>query len=606
MSLLHKIGHFQLRNGTGAQSVTGVGFRPKVLLFYGNAIDGSVPPQEYAPMGIGFDDGVTPLGHASETASSGFPQQSSGGSLAYSIARVNASAITPNFVVLAKITTLDAEGFTLDVGVNQFSLSDTILYHAFGGADLDYDVHTFVPNTGTGVQTISGLAFPPKALISFYLGTPGAVGPDAWYAVTFVSTARWTTLATTEYGVLGASVCRCYLRDGRAFAYISGSGTVQREASAVTLTSDGYTINWTTAAGGAPLYAVLALGGAAVSDSYAGTILQKASTGTQVTTLPVAIDPVTLLLASVGAAASTGVGTLNSLSLGGADLASQAGAWVGSLTGQTTPIVARAAVTTACLDILTPAATAAASVVTCTAALTALGADSFTLDYAVSDGTAREIMVLALGTAIVPGSITVSKLTDPPGDPTAYAFTAGGGLVPSTFTLRDGESQVFDPIAPGTYSLSEAVPPGTGVTVDVSNDSPLEAITVAEGEAVTVTITNRPPTREAIRRLRRFPIPNPGHFRLFLKRLEFEIQRGVGLNTGQGIDPQVMVKLSPDGGQTWWPERWTSAGEMGQYDETVALSKWGECRNPVVEVTVSDPVLWAFIACYATTEPGTS
>ncbi len=608
MSLLHAVGAFGLRSGTGTQSVTGVGFQPKVVLFYGNATYGSVPPQEYAPMGMGFDDGVTPIGHASETASSAAPAQSNGGSTASSILRVNASAITPNFVVAAHITSLDTDGFTLDVTINQFSLDDTIIYHAFGGSDLDYDIATFAPRTTTGVQTISGLAFAPRALIAFYLGTPGAVGPDAWHAVTFVSPTNAACLSTIEYGVLGASVCKNYLRTGRAFAFVSGSGTVEREATTVTLTSDGYTIDWTTAAGGAPLYAVLAFGGAAVSDSYTGTILQKATTGTQTTTIP-DIDPVALLFGSVGAVASTTVGTLNSLSFGSADLtSSQMAAWVASLTAQTTPIVARQATVLGggCVEILTPAATAADSVTACLAELSALAATSFTLDYTITDGTAREIMVLALGTAIVPGSITVTKITDPADDPTAYAFTALSPLDPASFTLTAGESQAFLDLAPGTYSLSELVVPGVATTYEVSNDSSHLAITVAEGEAVTVTVTNRPPTREAIRFVRRFPFPSDQQLRQFVSRLEFVFQRGVGVATGQGDDPQAMLRISRDGGMTWGPERFLTMGAMGEYVTRMFTTRLGRFRNGVIEIAVSDPVIVAFLECLADVEEGSS
>ena len=43
--------------------------------------------------------------------------------------------------------------------------------------------------------------------------------------------------------------------------------------------------------------------------------------------------------------------------------------------------------------------------------------------------------------------------------------------------------------------------------------------------------------------------------------LQIDMQTGVGLNTGQGSDPQVMLRWSDDGGHTWSNEHWMSIGK---------------------------------------------
>jgi hypothetical protein len=48
-----------------------------------------------------------------------------------------------------------------------------------------------------------------------------------------------------------------------------------------------------------------------------------------------------------------------------------------------------------------------------------------------------------------------------------------------------------------------------------------------------------------------------------------------GLATGQGSDPQVMLRVSRDGGRTWGNERWRSIGKIGEYKKRVL---WGKVR----------------------------
>lgn len=91
-----------------------------------------------------------------------------------------------------------------------------------------------------------------------------------------------------------------------------------------------------------------------------------------------------------------------------------------------------------------------------------------------------------------PGTATlvVRKVTLPSGVAQVFGFLTPG-LVPPAFTLVDGGSQAFAGIAAGTYAVSEALPEGWQLaSVVVSNADPPEAITLSNGDAVTVTFTN--------------------------------------------------------------------------------------------------------------------
>jgi hypothetical protein len=109
-----------------------------------------------------------------------------------------------------------------------------------------------------------------------------------------------------------------------------------------------------------------------------------------------------------------------------------------------------------------------------------------------------------------------------------------------------------------------------------------------------------------IRRLRRAPHLAQENVRLFYRRFELDLERGVGLATGQGADPLVMLRLSRDGGHTWGEPLTMSAGALGAYSTRVIARRLGQARDTVFEVTVSDPVAWSLVNAWLDLDPGTS
>lgn len=94
----------------------------------------------------------------------------------------------------------------------------------------------------------------------------------------------------------------------------------------------------------------------------------------------------------------------------------------------------------------------------------------------------------------------------------------------------------------------------------------------------------------------------------FFHKLWVDMQTGVGLNTGQGSDPQVMLTWSDDGGHTFpaGNERWASAGKIGDYKRRVNFRRLGKSRDRVFRVTVTDPVKRIFIGAGVEMTPGTN
>lgn len=78
--------------------------------------------------------------------------------------------------------------------------------------------------------------------------------------------------------------------------------------------------------------------------------------------------------------------------------------------------------------------------------------------------------------------------------------------------------------------------------------------------------------------------------RVRISSVYLDMETGVGLQTGQGSNPQVMLQYSKDNGRTWYPERWVSLGKIGQYLWRVIWRRFGSTRDAVFRIRMTDPV----------------
>lgn len=93
-----------------------------------------------------------------------------------------------------------------------------------------------------------------------------------------------------------------------------------------------------------------------------------------------------------------------------------------------------------------------------------------------------------------------------------------------------------------------------------------------------------------IRRLRRAPHLTSDLQRQYFESFQIQFQPGVGLSTGQGQDPQAMLRWSNDGGSTWSNEHWVTIGKIGQYQNRAIWRRLGWSRDRIFEVVVTDPI----------------
>jgi hypothetical protein len=86
---------------------------------------------------------------------------------------------------------------------------------------------------------------------------------------------------------------------------------------------------------------------------------------------------------------------------------------------------------------------------------------------------------------------------------------------------------------------------------------------------------------------------------LFFERVEFDVQVGMGLTTGQGSNPLLMVRFSDDGGKTWSGQESYELGAGGDYLRKVTLHQQGYSVFRIYELTFTDPVPFAIFSAWA-------
>ena len=81
---------------------------------------------------------------------------------------------------------------------------------------------------------------------------------------------------------------------------------------------------------------------------------------------------------------------------------------------------------------------------------------------------------------------------------------------------------------------------------------------------------------------------------LAIDEIFLDLETGVGLQSGQGQTPQIMVSVSKDGGRTFGNERLMGIGQVGQYiGPRATLRRFGASRDFVFRFRMTDPVKFA-------------
>lgn len=89
---------------------------------------------------------------------------------------------------------------------------------------------------------------------------------------------------------------------------------------------------------------------------------------------------------------------------------------------------------------------------------------------------------------------------------------------------------------------------------------------------------------------------------LVVHDIEIDMEHGVGLQSGQGSNPQLMFSVSKNGGHTFGAVRNVDIGAVGDYTTRTRISRLGQCRDFVFKLSISDPIKRAITGVYLRAE----
>jgi hypothetical protein len=390
MALSSFVGSFTANTGTGNQSITGVGFQPKALLFFMNSktSDGSeATAQRCFGMAVSSTSRAAIAGVSLDNNAT-VPNADRRHDDTKCLSLIDASQVV---IFAADLVSMDADGFT--VNITTAATAHIVNFIALGGDDLtNVAIKRWTSATSTGNQGVTGVGFQPDCLINMTniaSGAPPANNTAAFFTIGF---GKSSSQRGVMHETMGDNILGNDQRTQKTAQFIDAqnSGSTFFVADLVSLDADGFTVNWGTANGTARyLYALCLKGG----QFKIGSFNQETGTGNKATT-GIGFQPTGLILASFNNTSSTAIIANARNSFGAGSSSSARGSiWNGATASANPTIIDKDLDRTKIIKMLTegtPTLNAAADLVS-------LDSDGFTLNWTTADATAREIIYLAVG-----------------------------------------------------------------------------------------------------------------------------------------------------------------------------------------------------------------
>ncbi len=387
---------------TGNQAITGVGFQPKAVMFFGSEIDSDGNKVNV----------LVSFGVATSSSARGVVGLTDND--AFSTTDVERYQSITNCIVshsvtvryLADFVSMDADGFTINWSSVQSG--EQVQYLCLGGADLtNAAVVNFTSPTSTGNDAVTGAGFEPDFV--FLIGglcTAGELdaiqGNGHWGLGAAISPTSRATVGGFMADNVGTTDTNAQQIVTEAFTILNGSSVIE-QADHVSMDADGFTLNWGTVNASARNMTALCLKGGQYD---IGVETQKTSTGTKATT-GVGFTPTGLFVMGINQTTSASVQAGLRLSSGMASGATERAChWSGDSDNVGTTVCDSDIDTGAIIKHMTegtPSTEAEAD-------LDSFDADGFTLDWVAADATAREFVYVAFGSNPVVGSFPAVSL----------------------------------------------------------------------------------------------------------------------------------------------------------------------------------------------------
>jgi len=434
-------GTFTKRTSTGTQSITGVGFQPKAVIFFWTKNTTNGTSSANGVMGIGFAGG-SPIANSGVVTSAqdnvGTTNTGWRESATYSIITLNATTNPPTLAAQASVTSFDADGFTLNWQTADAS-ADIIHFIALGGTDItNVKVGQFTGPVATGNFSYTGVGFQPD-LVMLAFPDRTATTLDAVQAAGALNIGMFTS---TSQGAIGwgsragqTTITHAHTLSDAHSIYGIRRNAADQIATFTSMDASGFTLNYSTVGGQAP-YIYIALQG---GQYKIGSFSKNTSAGTQSVT-GVGFQPTGLMLFSHNSTATNGtVETADpaaSMSIGAAS-----GPAVNGTVWMHDKSIINTDVNMISHNNLVMRMGASNNGITDygQASLSSFDTNGFTLNWSSSDATARRILYLAIGSSTpadttppVAGTVTVS--------PDVSGYTSSSPTITTQFT--DNESAV--------------------------------------------------------------------------------------------------------------------------------------------------------------------
>ncbi len=401
-----KEGNFTKRTTTGSQSVTGLGFKPRAVIFTWTLLSGVSPLTGNSgnSIGKGFATGSSNERALSTwDASQSIISNSAAGRATYNNASVVFQNTTNGTVVaVADLTSMDNDGFTLNWSLMTDAAAHTIHYYAISEEiATNATVNTFSLTTGTGNLSVTNAGFQPNFVMMMTGGTTshGSNTNELTYSlgVATNSTDEWAVAGRSDHAVGTGDTCSNQ-RTNAVIAYIGSlvnCATFSEDAYAdfTQFTASGFDINKSNAPAAIMDVFYLAISG----PSFKVGNFNKPTAPASQTVTGVGFQPTGVSFASWGLVAdNVNVDPQSNLSLGSSSgFGAQGAVSKSSLDGNSTTSPGMRSTTGSTISTIETDA----ETTTGDASLTSLNNDGFTLNWSVADITADQYLYWAVGPA---------------------------------------------------------------------------------------------------------------------------------------------------------------------------------------------------------------
>lgn len=409
MAVQTKVG--TISDGTGVKAITGLGFKPKAIIFWTNL--GYTSANTWDPnaaLGMGFCAGPDNqyAGGISSANSVGTAVSSRAHSYLSSYVRNTANSATWHSM---RTVSFDSDGFTVDVTANAGLYCH---YMAIGGSDItDARVISWsMPAANDSVKSVTSVGFKPDLVFHATASTTAynAISDGILsYGVMNKHGQQWANGISSMNGQTGALTSRAQL-PGTCLLQVANSQVLVTKAHYQSMDEDGFTVRFSTNASAYYVYSLCLKGISSDIGTFNKTTVTAANT-TQ-TISRIGFNPRALITSNYSTTPGTGLvsgaymafgatdGTTERVSAyqddNGANPTQAAGIYFNNasiyMPGGAQQSVARASV--------------------------ALGTDSFTATWAYNNNEPREVQYVALGDAEQP--------TNPSRLPTWWQVTSTG------------------------------------------------------------------------------------------------------------------------------------------------------------------------------------